>query len=104
MEGANHGKYAYNAGRVPWRIGTDALLNNDAKSLAAARKISEWAHSATGGDPLKIHAGYALNGTPLSGSNYFTSFFVAPIGVAAMLTPGPAAVAESNLYRRAHPP
>ena len=87
LEGANDGKYAYNAGRVPWRIGTDALLNNDAKSLAAARKISEWARGATGGDPLKIRAGYALNGTPLSGSNYFTSFFVAPIGVAAMLTP-----------------
>ena len=29
LEGPNDGHYYYNAGRDPWRIGTDALLNND---------------------------------------------------------------------------
>lgn len=84
LEGPYDGKYYYNAGRVPWRLGTDALLNNDAPSLAFTRKLSRWAESKTAGDPQQIKAGYALNGTPLAGSGYFTIFFAAPFGVAAM--------------------
>lgn len=84
LEGPYDGKYYYNAGRVPWRLGTDALLNNDALSLAFTRKISHWAESKTGGNAQQIKAGYALNGTPLAGSGYFTIFFAAPFGVAAM--------------------
>lgn len=78
------GFYGYNACRDPWRIGTDALLNNDAVSLAQARKVSFWIEKVTGGNPQKIRAGYKLDAVPLSGSNYFTSVFVAPFGVAAM--------------------
>ncbi|NWG75203.1 MAG: hypothetical protein HXY24_11440 [Rubrivivax sp.] len=85
LEGPNDGKYNYNAGRDPWRLGTDALLNNDPVSLAQTRRISEWAFTATGGNPQNIQAGYELNGTPLA--NYFTTFFAAPLGVAAMTVP-----------------
>lgn len=88
LEGENDGNFSYNAGRDPWRIGADALLYNDAASRAAAQKISLWAELATGGDPSAFRAGYDLEGNPLEGSDYFTTFFVAPLGVAAMTNPG----------------
>ncbi|MBI3173285.1 MAG: beta-glucanase [Chloroflexi bacterium] len=84
LEGADDGHYSYNAGRVPWRVGADALLNNDATSRAIAQKISLWVESTTNGDPTNIKAGYDLDGNPLPDSDYFTTFFVAPMGVAAM--------------------
>ena len=43
---------------------------------------------ATAGDPQKLRSGYHLDGTPLAGSDYFSAFFAAPIGVAAMLDAG----------------
>lgn len=88
LEGPNDGNYYYNAGRVPWRLGTDALLNNDAVSMAQTRKIATWIAEATGGQPSAIKPGYQLDGTPIPPGNYFTSFFAAPFGVAAMTTPG----------------
>jgi hypothetical protein len=87
LEGAKDGAYNYNAGRDPWRLGTDALLNGDARALAAVARISAWVEETTGGDPRQIRAGYALDGTPLPGSDYFTTFFAAPLGVAAMAVP-----------------
>jgi len=77
----------YNAGRMPWRIGIDALLNNDTISWEQVRKLSLWAQKVADNDPGKFLAGYKLDGTPLNCSNYFTTFFVAPLGVAAMNLP-----------------
>lgn len=85
LEGQNDGNYNYNAGRDPWRLATDALLNGNAASAAQAGKIANWVNTATGGNPQSIAAGYTLDGTPLA--NYFTTFFAAPIGVAAMTDP-----------------
>lgn len=85
LEGPNDGYYNYNAGRDPWRIGLDVLLNDDPVSRAQAQKMSTWIETSTGGDPQKIQAGYQLDGTPLA--DYFTSFFAAPFGVAAMTNP-----------------
>ncbi len=87
LEGSHDGDYYYNAGRVPWRLAVDGLLNNDPNSLAQAGRISVWAETAAEGNPDNIKAGYKLNGTPLAGSNYFTTFFAAPLGVAAMTVP-----------------
>jgi endo-1,4-beta-D-glucanase Y len=87
LEGPNDGAYNYNAGRDPWRLGTDGLLNGDARARAAVAKISAWAQDETGGDPRQFRAGYTLDGTPLLNSDYFTTFFVAPLGVAAMTVP-----------------
>lgn len=87
LEGADDGHYGYNAGRDPWRIGADALLSGDAASRAAAVKISLWAESTTAGDPTAFRSGYDLGGNPTEGSDYFTTFFVAPLGVAAMNNP-----------------
>jgi hypothetical protein len=36
---------------------------------------------------MSIRAGYALDGTPLPNSDYFSTFFIAPMGVAAMNDP-----------------
>ncbi len=87
LEAKADGAYAYNAGRVPWRLGADALCNQGGASVAQAARISIWARTSTGGDPQLLRAGYRLDGIPLKGSDYFTTFFAAPLGVAAMLDP-----------------
>ncbi len=87
LENTTDGQYYYNAGRDPWRLGTDALLNNDPISLAQTRRISEWIITATGGNPQNIKPGYQLDGTLLPPGDYFTTFFAAPLGVAAMAMP-----------------
>lgn len=84
LEGPHDAHYFYNAGRVPWRVGADALLHNDPTSREIAQRISAWAETVTAGDPSKFRAGYDLEGNPLPDSDYFTTFFVAPLGVAAM--------------------
>jgi endo-1,4-beta-D-glucanase Y len=84
LEGPYDGQYYYNAGRVPWRLGFYALLTNNAATLNSVRKLSHWAEATTLGNPQRLKAGYYLNGSALPGSNYFTSFFAAPLGVAAM--------------------
>ncbi|MCQ4163668.1 glycosyl hydrolase family 8 [Tahibacter harae] len=86
LEGANDGNYNYNAGRVPWRLATHALLHSDVASARQARRISQWAQASTGGVATNIRPGYRLDGTPLA-TDYFSSFFAAPIGTAAMVTP-----------------
>jgi hypothetical protein len=63
------------------------LLHRDAASRAIVQKISNWIEASTGGNPANIRSGYDLNGDPLPESNYFTTFFVAPMGVAAMTNP-----------------
>jgi len=60
------------------------LHGGDLRSKAAASKMSNWARTATGGDPAAIRAGYELDGTPVQGSDYTSMAFVAPFGVAAM--------------------
>lgn len=83
LEGSHDGHYYYNAGRDPWRMGLDALLNGDATSKTQVDKMVSWVNSNSGGDANNIKAGYQLNGSAIG--NYFTTFFVAPFGVGAML-------------------
>lgn len=87
LEGPDDGHYEYNAGRDPWRIGTDALLNGDPVSLAQTRKIADWIYAATNAQAKNIKDGYYLDGRPLRPDDDFTSFFAAPFGVAAMTRP-----------------
>lgn len=84
LEGPHDDAFGYNAGRAPWRLGVDALLSGDALSRAHAQKMAEWAITATAGDPLNLLPGYRLDGTPLDPDAGFTTFFAAPLGVAAM--------------------
>lgn len=85
LEGPYDGMYSYNAARVPWRLGIDALLTNDATTLAQVRKISTWAEGVTSGNPQMFkEPGYTLAGAPINSSWGFSGKFGAPLGVAAM--------------------
>jgi len=88
LEGPNDGAFGYNACRNPWRLGTYALTTGNTTVMTQTQNMATWIALASGGNPQNIRAGYALNGTPLPGSNYFTSVFAAPFGVAAMTEPG----------------
>jgi endoglucanase len=101
LEGANDGNYWYNAGRDPWRLGVDAILNNDPVTLAQVQKISNWARTSTGGDPNKVRGGYKLDGAALN--SWQDIFFIAPMAVAAMT--GEGAVDQqwlNSLYNRVY--
>jgi endoglucanase len=87
LEGPHDGQYYYNAGRDPWRIGTDALLNDDPTSFAQVRRMADWIATTLDQNPANIKSGFALNGTPLPNGDFFTTFFVAPFGVALMTRP-----------------
>lgn len=84
LESKYDGHYFYNAARVPWRLGADALLNGDRSSLALVRNIAEWAINIEHKDPSDIGPGYYLNGNRLNNSRYLSKAFVGPFGVAAM--------------------
>lgn len=85
LEKDQDGDYFYNAGRAPWRIGLDALLNGDPVSRTQALEMATWVKTATQGDGGRIKAGYTLAGGDLPGNGYFSTFFASPFGVAAML-------------------
>jgi len=85
LEGPNDGAYDYNACRDPWRLGTDFLVSGDNRPKQAMMKLTNWIKGKTAGDPTKIRAGYQLNGTASTGSNYLTMAFAAPFGPAAMV-------------------
>lgn len=85
LEGRNDAAYAYNACRVPWRVGTDFLLSGDARARALLAPLNAWVERATGGDPARINAGYRLDGRPLKADD--SAAFVGPLAVAAMCDP-----------------
>jgi endo-1,4-beta-D-glucanase Y len=54
----------YNSVRVPWHMGTDALLYGNAVSLSVAQHESASYKSHSGGDPKKVYPHTKLDGTP----------------------------------------
>jgi endo-1,4-beta-D-glucanase Y len=54
----------YNSIRVPWHLGTDALLYGASVSLATASKESACLRRESGGDPKKVYPHTNLNCTP----------------------------------------
>ncbi|WP_292654703.1 glycosyl hydrolase family 8 [Nitratifractor sp.] len=82
LEGPNDGKYYYNAGRDPWRVGLDYLISGDEHSRKIVVKMINWLNKRTKGRAAKIKSGYTLKGRKIG--NYTSSFFQAPFGVAAM--------------------
>jgi len=83
LEGANDGKYSWNACRDPWRIALGYLVDGDARAKTIAQRLNGWIKSETGGDPNNVKAGYALNGGALV--DYSDRSYIAPFGVAAMV-------------------
>lgn len=101
LEGDNDGHYWYNAGRDPWRLGVDALLNNDPTTLAQVQKINQWIRTSTGGNANNVRGGYQLNGTALN--SWQDHFFISPFAVSAMT--GTTAADQTwlnNLYSRVY--
>lgn len=86
LEGPDDGRYGYNACRDPWRLGIDAAITGDSRTIRAARKISAWARTTTGGRPNRLRDGYKLTGGATV--DYNTMSFVAPFAVSAMVDPG----------------
>lgn len=85
MEGRADGAYAYNACRVPWRLGTDCLLSGDPRARALLAPLNAWIERATGGNPARINAGHRLDGRPLRKDE--SAAFTGPFAVAAMTDP-----------------
>ncbi len=85
LEGARDGSYAYNACRIPLRMGTDFLLNGDRRARRIASRINEFTKKKSGGDPQKLRGGYQLDGTEMV--DYETMAFTAPFAVGAMVDP-----------------
>ncbi|MCC9310319.1 glycoside hydrolase [Kitasatospora sp. RB6PN24] len=54
----------YNSIRVPWHLGTDALLYGGATALATAKKEEACAKQESGGNPQKVYPHTKLNCTP----------------------------------------
>jgi len=73
----------YNSVRVPWHLGTDALLYGSPVSLAAAKKESASYKSHAGGNPAKIYPHTKLDGTPVQKDDR-CECANNPVGVAAM--------------------
>ena len=82
LEGQNDGFYAYNACRVPWRLGTAYAVSGDARLGAALQKLNAWVRTKTAEDPAAIVAGYHLDGTAFR--DWSSMAFTAPFGVSAM--------------------
>jgi endo-1,4-beta-D-glucanase Y len=59
----------YNSIRVPWHMGTDALLYGNSVSLSVATHESNSYKSHSGGDPKKVYPHTNLDGTPHSTSD-----------------------------------
>jgi len=59
----------YNSIRVPWHMGTDALLYGNPVSLAVARHESASYKNHSGGDPKNVYPHTNLDGTPHSTSD-----------------------------------
>jgi endo-1,4-beta-D-glucanase Y len=85
LEGSKDGYYNYNSCRVPWRIGWAAWFYNDERARRILSRFMNWtvSHHAA---PINFRAGYKLDGSNISGNNYDTGCFIAPTGVAAMVT------------------
>jgi endo-1,4-beta-D-glucanase Y len=76
--------YYYNACRVPWRIGLDALLSGDKNSIKSAKKLTAWIAKTSSQKATQIKAGYRLSGKVIDDS-YYSAVFIAPFGVSAKL-------------------
>ncbi|GLK17165.1 glycosyl hydrolase family 8 [Herbiconiux flava] len=84
LESVHDGEFGYNACRTPWRLASSALLAGDTRAAAAAGRLAGWAVSATNGDPARLRAGYALDGTATA--DFADLAFLAPMTAGAAVS------------------
>ncbi|HXI57814.1 MAG TPA: glycosyl hydrolase family 8 [Polyangia bacterium] len=78
--------YDYNACRVPWRLGTDYVVNGEARAKSILTKMNTFIKTKTNNDPAMILDGYSLAGEPHSDAGP-NGCFTASFGVSAMIDP-----------------
>lgn len=84
LEGPSDGKFYYNACRTPLRIAVDYAHSGDLRAKTALGKMVGWVRTLTKDTLSKFKAGYDLSGNLISGSNYYTNAFAAPMLAAAI--------------------
>jgi endo-1,4-beta-D-glucanase Y len=97
LEAETDGDFAWNACRTPWRLGVDALVSGDRRSIEAVRRMTAWVRTATGDNPGAIGESYTLDGRVLDPASSMA--FTAPFAVAAMSGPAGAPGAQAWLDR-----
>ena len=85
LESKYDGYYNYNACRIPWRIGSDYILNGDNRSKQIVEKINSWIRETTKNVPDNLSAGYTLAGDDIHGRFFEALSFIAPFAVSAMV-------------------
>jgi len=63
------GYFWWNACRNPWRFASDYLLSGDPRFALVTGRMIDFFRASSGGDPMNIGTGYALDGTKLTGGN-----------------------------------
>lgn len=79
LEGDHDGEFYYNACRTPLRLVADAAHHNHSGAKNAVNKMVTWLKSSVGDSIAKMKGGYSLDGVVLSGSDYFSAAFAAPM-------------------------
>lgn len=86
LESANDGEFGANACRTPWRVGQDAVFTGNASSKAIVEKMTAFFRDETNDDPKKICSGYTRAGAALDACDWHSLEYIAPLGVAAMVS------------------
>ena len=86
LESETDGDFSYNSSRIPWRLGTDALMTGETRAKEQLNKMTSWIRQVTGNDPGKIYGGYKLDGSKAL-VDYTDTSFSAPMMVSAMINP-----------------
>ena len=86
IESATEGYYAWNACRIPLRLGADYVTSGDVRSRDVAAKLIDFLNNKTGGNSSLIAMGYKLDGTPLANSpGYASPSFAGPALAGALV-------------------
>jgi len=79
--------YAFDAARVPWRIGVDACLNDRSEAKTYLGQLIGHFVSLYGADKIDaVRSGYRPDGGPHANSAEMQASFIGPVGVGAMST------------------
>lgn len=83
LEGEFDGDYYYNAGRVPWRVGLDALFSGSTRSAEQLARFAAFTRAEMKElGPFGLRGGYTLDGEMIE--DYFSVFFASPLAVSLM--------------------
>ena len=63
------GYFWWNACRNPFRFASDFVLSGDPRFALVTGRMIDFFQASSGGDPMNVGTGYALDGTKLTGGN-----------------------------------